>query len=184
MSYDIDQHGLDTKAFVEATDPRGTVRRVQPVAPAVVLTDPKYPHNLAQCVRALSCFGTSQLWWSGHRVLKELEGLGRLPREERMKGYQDVQILWNERPLEAYRGRDVVPVCVELVPGSEDLVVFQHPANAVYVFGPEDGSVDPGTRRNCHRFVKIPTKHCVNLSAAVYLVLYDRLLKERTRTVG
>ena len=26
-------------------------------------------------------------------------------------------------------------------------------------------------------FVKIPTKHCTNLSAAVYLVLYDRARK-------
>jgi tRNA(Leu) C34 or U34 (ribose-2'-O)-methylase TrmL len=176
MSYDVDQHGLDTRAFVEAKDPKGQKVRVKPTFPAVVLTDPKFPHNLGQCVRALSCFGVPQLWWSGHRVLKELEGLSRIPREERMRGYADVQILWNERPLDAY-GKDVTPVCIELVPGSENLVTFEHPENAVYVFGPEDGSVDQGTRRMCHRFVHIPTKHCTNLSAAVYLVLYDRLLK-------
>ena len=44
-------------------------------------------------------------------------------------------------------------------------------------FGPEDGSIDQVTRRFCHRFVMIPTKHCTNLAAAVYLVLYDRMLK-------
>ncbi|MFL6071848.1 MAG: hypothetical protein ACJ73S_00340 [Mycobacteriales bacterium] len=26
----------------------------------------------------------------------------------------------------------------------------------------------------CHRFVVIPTRHCTNLSAAVYTVLHDR----------
>ena len=177
MSYDVDQHGLDPEAFVEARDPKGKTLRVQPATPAVVLTNPKFPHNLGQAVRALSCFGISQLWWNGERVLRELEGLDRIPREERMRGYSDVAILYNERPLDAYAAKGAVPVCIELVPGSEDLVHFEHPENAVYVFGPEDGSVEQGVRRRCHRFVHIPTKHCTNLSAAVYIVLYDRLLK-------
>jgi hypothetical protein len=29
----------------------------------------------------------------------------------------------------------------------------------------------------CHRFLVIPTRHCTNLSAAVYTVLYDRHAK-------
>ena len=178
MSYDVDQHGLDPTSFL-ALDPKMKMVRVVPATPAVVLINPKFPHNLGQAVRALSCFNTTQLWWSGKRVLDELQHLGRIPREERMRGYQDVSILYNERPLDAYDKVDAVPVCIELVPGAEDLIDFEHPRNAVYVFGPEDGGVDQGTRRKCHRFVKIPTKHCTNLSAAVYLVLYDRLLKDR-----
>ena len=31
--------------------------------------------------------------------------------------------------------------------------------------------------RHCHRFVIIPTRHCTNLSAAVYTTLYDRHAK-------
>jgi tRNA(Leu) C34 or U34 (ribose-2'-O)-methylase TrmL len=179
MAYDIDQHGLDPSAFVEAADPRGHTKRVKPAVPAVVLTNPKYAHNLAQTVRALSCFGVSQLWWNGERLFQEILDLKRIPREERMRGYSDVSILYHERPLEAYQQakESFVPVCVELVPGAENLFDFIHPYNAVYVFGPEDGSVHQGTRRNCHRFVHIPTKHCANLSAAVYMVLYDRALK-------
>ena len=38
-------------------------------------------------------------------------------------------------------------------------------------------SIPQVTLKNCHRFVVIPTKHCVNLAAAVYLVLYDRQMK-------
>jgi tRNA(Leu) C34 or U34 (ribose-2'-O)-methylase TrmL len=181
MAYDVDQHGLDPTAF-EAQDPKGRKVKVVPASPAVVLSNPKFAHNLGQTVRALSCFGVRQLWWSGKRVLKELEGLDRIPREERMRGYSDVSILYNERPLDAY-AKGVVPVCIELVPGAENLLNFEHPENAVYVFGPEDGGVDQGTRRVCHRFVSIPTKHCTNLSAAVYIVLYDRLLKQ-TRAVS
>jgi tRNA C32,U32 (ribose-2'-O)-methylase TrmJ len=47
-----------------------------------------------------------------------------------------------------------------------------------YVFGPEDGSLSGKHLEHCHRFVVIPTRHCVNLSAAVYLILYDRMIKE------
>jgi tRNA(Leu) C34 or U34 (ribose-2'-O)-methylase TrmL len=48
---------------------------------------------------------------------------------------------------------------------------------ALYVFGPEDGSLGRATLAQCHRFLVIPTRHCVNLSAAVYTVLYDRHAK-------
>ena len=40
-----------------------------------------------------------------------------------------------------------VPVAVELVPGAEDITWFEHPENAAYVFGPEDGTLDVGIRR-------------------------------------
>jgi tRNA C32,U32 (ribose-2'-O)-methylase TrmJ len=54
---------------------------------------------------------------------------------------------------------------------------FEHPENALYLFGPEDGSIPQMYLQYCHRFVVIPTRHCVNLAAAVYTVLYDRQCK-------
>lgn len=92
-----------------------------------------------------------------------------------MKGYADVEMRQYDYPFDQFDR--VVPVAVELVPGAESLVDFEHPENAIYVFGPEDGSLTSVTLRHCHRFVKIPTRHCVNLAAAVYLVLYDRMVK-------
>lgn len=170
-----DTHDVMANAFV-GTDVKGEKKKVAPITPSVILTDPKFPHNIGQTIRALSCFGVSQLWWTGQRMLKELEGLSRIPREERMRGYADVTVLHHDRPVEAF-AKIATPVAVEFRENSENLVEFAHPENAVYIFGPEDGSIDQGTLRHCHRFVKIPTKHCTNLSAAVYLVLYDRLAK-------
>lgn len=174
-----DQHGLNPDAF-EAKDVKGKVVKATPSNLAVVLTDPKYPHNLGQTIRALSCFGVGQLWWSGERLMRQIEGMDRIPREERMKGYRDVAVLHHERPLQLFP-KNVTPVAIELRPNSENLYDFEHPENAVYVFGPEDGSIDQGTLRQCHRFVRIPTFHCTNLSAAVYLVLYDRFMKQHLR---
>lgn len=175
--YNTDEHGLAPDAFL-AHDVSGKEVRAVGEAPAIYLHNPKYPHNLGQTIRACACFGINQIWWSGERVAQKIEGLGRIPREERMRGYADVRLLQSRRALDAFPD-DVVPVALEFRPNSEKLPDFIHPKKAVYVFGPEDGSLDRGILSRCHRFVFIPTKHCVNLSAAVYMVLYDRMVKER-----
>lgn len=142
-------------------------------SPAVVLTDPKWAHNVAGAIRSCSCFGISTLIWTGERVNPET--MDRLPREERMKGYRDVYWEMNQRPFDLFP--DAIPVCIELVPNAENLVTFEHPENAVYIFGPEDGSVPQVFRRHCHRFLFIPSAHCLNLSTALAIVLYDRIAK-------
>src|SRR5262249_13266497 len=40
--------------------------------PAVALIDPKYPHNVGAALRACSCWGLAQLWWTGDRVTLDL----------------------------------------------------------------------------------------------------------------
>lgn len=103
-----------------------------------------------------------------------------------MKGYRDVDLVHSDRFFDAF-ARDVVPVAVELRDGAELLPQFEHPERALYVFGPEDGGLGAVQRcsgaavqlRHCHRVVVIPTRHCVNLAAAVYLTLYDRLVKRQ-----
>ena len=155
----------------------GKNMKAEGVAPAIALFNPKYPHNVGAVVRAASCFGIPQVWFSGNRV--SLEGDGkkyRLPREERMRGYNEVELRQYDYFFDQF-GKDVVPVAIELRPNAESLPFFEHPEKALYVFGPEDGGLNRMALGKCHRFVVIPTKHCTNLSAAVYLVLYDRYLK-------
>jgi tRNA(Leu) C34 or U34 (ribose-2'-O)-methylase TrmL len=143
----------------------------------LILIDTKYVHNLAAAIRAASCFGVPKLVWTGERV--NLSGLSRLPREERMKGYKDVN--WTHDPLNKplRHFQTGTPVCVELLEKSEPLSTFVHPENGVYIFGPEDGGVPQAVRVRCHRFVHIPAHHCLNLAAAINVVLYDRLAKRQ-----
>lgn len=144
------------------------------LAPAVALVNPKFPHNVGAAVRAASCFGINQVWYSGDRI--KLEEGKRLPREERMKGFKDVELRQYDYFYDQFE--KCTPVAIELRPNSESLATFEHPENALYVFGPEDGSLSGKHLEKAHRVICIPTRHCVNLSAAVYLVLYDRLIKE------
>lgn len=144
-------------------------------APAVVLIDPKYAHNVGMVVRLASCYGLGQVWFTGERVSLDVAHRRRLPREERMKGYSDVEIVNYDYPFEQFA--DAVPVAVEVRKTSEPLHSFEHPENAVYVFGPEDGSIAKPHVAHCHRFVVIPTKHCLNLATAVATILWDRQYK-------
>lgn len=141
--------------------------------PSVVLINPKYPHNVAGAIRACSCFGVPSLIWTGDRV--DPENYSRLPREERMKGYRDVEWKHEDRPFDVLQG---IPVCIEIHENSILLPSFSHPPNAIYLFGPEDGGVPQVFRRFCHFFVSIPSYHCLNLAAALNVVLYDRAIKE------
>ena len=144
-------------------------------APGVVLIDPKFPHNVGGTIRACSCFGLQSLVWTGSRV--DVSKYSRLPREERMKGYKSVSFLNAQRPLDLFQ--NYTSVCVEVYEQSEPLTTFEHPENAVYVFGPEDGRVPQMMRRLCHRFVHIPAHFCLNLSAAVNVVLAHRLMSRQ-----
>ena len=146
------------------------------VVPSIVLCNPRFAYNVGMVVRLASCYGVEQVWWTGERVNTDLENRKKLPREERMKGYKDVDMIQFDRPLEQF-SKDAVPVAVELRPNSERLQDFEHPENAVYVFGPEDGSIPSTILSGCHRFLIIPVAHCLNLATAVATILWDRALK-------
>jgi tRNA(Leu) C34 or U34 (ribose-2'-O)-methylase TrmL len=146
---------------------------------SVALINPKFPHNVGAALRACAAFGAEKLYVTGDRAQWEITGKGRrLPREERMRQYKDkVELIRDDRPFDYCAG--LTPVAVEVDPAAEPLAAFQHPDNALYVFGPEDGSIPKAARRLCHRFVIIPSDHCLNLAAAVSCVLLHRRLQRQ-----
>ena len=158
---------------------------------AVVLIDPKTPYNVGAAIRACSIYGVETLRWTGTRISTAegrrkagsgLKNKPRLPREERLKDYTNVD--WQEAPdgviTELAEAHNLTPVAIEIVSGAERLDMFVHPERALYVFGPEDGSISPGTLSVCHRFVQIPsaTRTPLNLASAIAVVLYDRHAKQ------
>ena len=144
---------------------------------AVLLIDPKYPHNVGAAVRACAVFGAPVMRWTGERLNEAIAN--RLPREERLKDYRRrVDFAPAEaRIIDTLAAEGLTPVAVEARRASESLHAFIHPARALYVFGPEDGSIPRGTLGACHRFVRIPSNGPLNLAAAINVVLYDRALK-------
>jgi tRNA(Leu) C34 or U34 (ribose-2'-O)-methylase TrmL len=158
--------------------------------PAVILVNPRYDQNVGAAVRGCSAFGVHQLWVTGNRMTGEMSPRGkpRLPRELRMKEYGDVEVYYSDYPFDSYPGKRIV--AVEIDPSAESLTWFRHPEEAVYVFGPEDGSLSRVHKRFCTDFVYIPTRKdadgknlCINLAASVNIILNDRSMQlERGNT--
>lgn len=158
--------------FVNMPSPTPT-EDVAEVAPrGIVLCNPKFPHNIGAALRACACYGVPKLRWTGPRMDRELDKLSRIPREERMKGYKHVHFGRNDKAVDELGG---TPVCVEVNSSHQNILTFEHPDDAVYVFGPEDGSVPDGMRSCCHHFVFLPMLNCANLSVAVATTLAYRL---------
>ena len=70
-------------------------------------------------------------------------------------------------------------VGVEIDESAIELPSFHHPANAVYIFGPEKGNLSNKAKEKCDYLVKIPSKFCLNIGIAGVVVMYDRLITRK-----
>lgn len=95
-----------------------------------------------------------------------------------MKAYGEVEVCLSDYFFDAFSS-DVVPVAIEVREQAEPLTTFQHPENALYVFGQEDGGLHKASLQRCHRFVIIPSDHCLNQAAAVNAVLLHRRMQRQ-----
>ena len=135
------------------------------------LLDPKSPANVGSVLRAAGCYQVNEVWYTGKRFARAVI-------------YQtDTKDLASKIPLMQHDDLlanlpvDIKVVCVEFVEGAQSLVEFMHPHHALYVFGPEDGSIPQSIVDQAHAVVFVPTIGCMNLAATVNVVLYDRLAK-------
>jgi tRNA(Leu) C34 or U34 (ribose-2'-O)-methylase TrmL len=135
------------------------------------LVNPKSPENVGAVLRAAGCFQVGSIFYTGERY-------------DRAASFNtDTKNIALSTPLTGVTSlvesvpEDVDLVCVELVEGAIPLPEFQHPKNAFYIFGPEDGTISQDVIDRADAVVYIPTKGCLNLAVTVNIVLYDRLAK-------
>lgn len=123
--------------------------------------------NVGATLRAANCFGASFVAVSGRRYTHAVT--------DTMKSFRSVPLFSVDCLL------SVIPyactlVAVEISKDATCLTEFTHPERAFYMFGPEGGTLTDSEMKNALK-VSIPTSRCLNLSAAVNVVLYDRIAK-------
>lgn len=139
---------------------------------AVGLHRPKDIANIGGVMRAAQAYGSAMVAISGDRIhgdaIRHATNTGQAHRH--------MPVLRGElRDLIPF---GAVPVAVDLVDGATPLPHFQHPKQAFYIFGPEDGTLGSLILDWCPYKVMVPTAICMNLAAAVNVVLYDRMAKD------
>ncbi|EKO3904961.1 RNA methyltransferase [Vibrio fluvialis] len=135
------------------------------------LHNPKSPTNVGAVMRAAGCYNATQVRYNGTRYNRAAKF------QTDTQNMQERIDLVEMDELTADLGSDVEIVCVELVVGATALPHFEHPENAIYLFGPEDSSLPQEVVDQAHHVVYIPTHGCMNLAATVNVVMYDRLAK-------
>ena len=139
------------------------------------LINPKSPDNVSAVLRSAGNFGAERVFYTGRRYPLALQRNPDAP-DMRRKVSQDIPIAEVNCLLENAPG-DMKIVCVEFAENATPLPGYQHPQNAFYIFGPEDGDISQDVIDKADAVVYVPTNGCMNLAATVNVVLYDRLAK-------
>lgn len=140
----------------------------------VALDGPTDPVNVGHTLRAAMCFDTRMVILANADPAISLRRLSTDPG----RTWRHTPVLSVESVFESLPYR-CVPVAIELTDDAEDLVDFQHPERACYIFGPENSSLSKETLEQCETVLKVPVDLPLNLAATVNVVLYDRMLKMR-----
>lgn len=139
------------------------------------LINPKSPHNVSSIMRTAGNFSVDSVFYTGKRYPRALMRNPGLPDMHRKVG-QAIPLLEVSSMLEAVT-ENMKLVCIEFAENAISLPDYQHPENALYMFGPEDGSLTQELINAADDVVYIPTIKSMNLAATVNVVLYDRLAK-------
>ena len=146
------------------------------------LINPKSPDNVGAVMRSAANFKADSVFYTGKRYPLALQRNPDAPDMGR-KVSRDVPISGVTCLLERAPG-DIKIVCVEFAENAIPLPQYRHPPNAFYIFGPEDGTISQQLIDRADAVIYVPTNGCMNLSAAVNVVLYDRLTKSDDYTAG
>ncbi|ACH65998.1 MULTISPECIES: RNA methyltransferase [Aliivibrio] len=142
------------------------------------LSNPKSPTNVGAVMRAAGCYQVDDVRYTGERYDRAAKFQTDTKKVASKIPLTSVNCLLDDLP------EDMKVVCVELAEGAVSLPQFQHPDKAIYVFGPEDGSITQQVADRADHVVYIPTVGCMNLAATVNVLLYDRLAKSEDIVQG
>ena len=142
---------------------------------SIGLINPKSPDNVSAVMRSAGNFRVDSVFFTGKRYPRALMRNPDLPDMSR-KVSQNVPLSEVTFMIDDV-SVDMAIVCVEFAENAIPLPEYQHPQNAFYIFGPEDGTISQDIIDRADAVVYVPTNGCMNLAATVNVVLYDRLAK-------
>lgn len=137
---------------------------------------PKTTDNVGTLWRSAHVFGAAFVATIGARYHRQPSDTMQTPRHVPLLHFATVGDL-----LESVQGATLIGV--ELCERARNLVTYNHAESAVYLLGPEDGSLPPDVLGLCRSVVQIPGTHCLNLAVAGSIVAYDRVAKSGVQSL-
>ena len=153
---------------------------------SIGLVNPKSPENVQAVMRLAGNYSVESVYFSGERYSKAAK-LKPCSVDMSRKVSQDIPLIQVDDIIDDLifdTPDDLKIVCVELAENAKLLPEYQHPKNALYIFGAEDSRISQQLIDRADDVVYIPTVSCMNLSATVNVVLYDRMTKSAQEFKG
>ncbi len=123
----------------------------------------KYRENLGHIMRLALNYGASGIYLVGCKYTRQAADTLNTARTIPVVECDEIPEIVGTRR-----------VYLELSPDATPLPHYEHPKQALYVIGPEDGSCDVAHGADC---VEVETVACMNQSQSVAVLLYDRMAK-------
>jgi tRNA(Leu) C34 or U34 (ribose-2'-O)-methylase TrmL len=142
---------------------------------SIGLINPKSPSNVGSVMRAAGNYRVDSVFYTGKRYARALELKTDTANLSRKIG-ENIPLSATNCLIENATGNTKI-ICVEFAENAIPLPEYLHPDNALYIFGPEDGTITQDIINKADDVVYIPTIGCMNLAATVNVLLYDRLSK-------
>ena len=127
---------------------------------------------MGSILRAAGCYQAQSIRYTGTRYAK-----AKAFSTDTKNAHLNIAVSHVSSVIDPINDKNLTKVAIELVEGATPLPLFKHPEEALYIFGPEDGSIEQNVIDQCDYVVYIPTIGCMNLAATVNVLLYDRLAK-------
>ena len=127
---------------------------------------------MGSILRAAGCYQAISIRYTGERYAR-----AQAFSTDTKNAHLNISVTQVAAIIDPINDQHLTKVAVELVEGATPLPLFEHPENALYIFGPEDSSIEQSVVDQCDHVVYIPTIGCMNLAATVNVLLYDRLAK-------
>ena len=127
---------------------------------------------MGSILRAAGCYRAQSIRYTGERYAR-----AKTFSTDTKNVHLNIAVTHVPTVIDPVKDKHLTTVAIELVEGATPLPLFEHPEEALYIFGPEDGSIEQDVVDQCDHVVYIPTVGCMNLAATVNVLLYDRLAK-------
>ncbi|MCV2403194.1 RNA methyltransferase [Marinomonas sp. C2222] len=147
------------------------------------LINPKGTENVGSVMRAAGCYSADQVLYTGKRYDRAAKMSTDTKKASHSIPLMNIDALEADTFFDTIDD-DIQVVCVDLIQGATPLPAFKHPEKALYIFGPEDGTIDQKVVDKADHVVFVPTVGCMNLAASVNVLLYDRLAKSERANAG
>lgn len=125
--------------------------------------------NLGTLWRSAYQLGAAGIFTIGRRYSSQPSDPFRVPRHIPLRHYADFDHFLEQRPMET--------ILVAIETGGTPLSAFQHPAQAIYLLGAENGGLPDEVLQKCNAVVSIESvlRQSYNVAVAGSIVMYHRM---------